>query len=155
MEANHIGCICMSTLLSTFCCCTKTLWVEYKKQSREPEKRKTNAYNFTKDLHESLVSGLVIIYEYQQDKYKMDPGRQIYLSNNKKIFGQKWFWNNKIKNLFKFKQLYLAHILSKFQVVQTTASLCNNVVSHIKSQKTSKSQKKGSGRYCTAWTRFF
>ena len=27
----------------------------------------------------------------------MDPGRQIYLSNNKKIFGQKWFLNDKIK----------------------------------------------------------
>ena len=25
----------------------------------------------------------------EQDKYTMDPGRQIYLSNNKTIFGQK------------------------------------------------------------------
>ena len=30
----------------------------------------------------------------------MDPGRQIYLSNNKKIFGQKLFLNNKIKKKF-------------------------------------------------------
>ena len=29
-------------------------------------------------------------------------------------------------------QIYLAHILSKFQVVQTTASLCHNLVSHKK-----------------------
>ena len=30
----------------------------------------------------------------------MGPGCQIYLSNNKKIFGQKWFLNNKIKKDF-------------------------------------------------------
>ena len=34
----------------------------------------------------------------------MDPGRQIYLSNNKKNFGQKWFLNDKIKNIFQKKR---------------------------------------------------
>ena len=37
----------------------------------------------------------------KQDKYTMDPGRQIYLSNNKNIFGQKWYLNNKIKEISK------------------------------------------------------
>ena len=36
----------------------------------------------------------------KQDKYTMDPGRQIYLSNNKKNVGQKWFLNKKIKKYF-------------------------------------------------------
>ena len=31
----------------------------------------------------------------QQDNYIMDPGHQIYLSNNKKNFGKKWFLNKK------------------------------------------------------------
>ena len=33
----------------------------------------------------------------KQDKYTMDPERQIYLGINTKIVGQKWFLNNKIK----------------------------------------------------------
>ena len=36
----------------------------------------------------------------------------------------------------------LEYTLSKFQVVQTTASLCHNVVLHKKVKKTTKSQKK-------------
>ena len=39
-------------------------------------------------------------YKEKQDKYKMHPGCQIYLSNDKKNFGQKWFLNNKIKKNF-------------------------------------------------------
>ena len=38
----------------------------------------------------------------------MDPGRQIYLSNNK-IFGQKWFLNNKVKKnsgMFFFSEIF-------------------------------------------------
>ena len=38
----------------------------------------------------------------KQDKYTMEPGSQIYLSNNKKNFGQKWFLNYKIKKNFLF-----------------------------------------------------
>ena len=38
--------------------------------------------------------------EAKQDKYTVDPGRQIYISNKKKYFGQKWFLNNKIQKMF-------------------------------------------------------
>ena len=41
---------------------------------------------------------------FEQDKCKMDPGSQIYLSNNNKNFGQKWFFNNKIKKKFRKKK---------------------------------------------------
>ena len=77
----------------------------------------------------------------------MDPGRQIYLSKNKKNFGQKWFFEQKNKKKFPEKKFFQkklkkkqtkffektfsqlpAHILSKFQIVQTTASHCHNVV---------------------------
>ena len=55
-----------------------------------------------------------------------------------KNFGKKIF-----KIFFQLQVLYLAHILSKFQVVQNTTSLCHNVVSHNKSKKKTKSQKRG------------
>ena len=32
-----------------------------------------------------------------QDKYTMDPGRQVYLNNKKIIFVQKYFWTTKSK----------------------------------------------------------
>ena len=52
------------------------------------------------------------------------------------------------------KKSFRKNFKSKFQVVQTTASLCHNVVSNQKSQKTI-SVKKGYGHYFTARTRFF
>ena len=41
----------------------------------------------------------------KQDKYTMDPARKIYLGNNKKMIGQKWFLNKKIKKNFWKKML--------------------------------------------------
>ena len=90
----------------------------------------------------------------------MDLGRQIYLSN-KKNFGSKmifeqqkqkylpeffsseknYFLKTNLKKNFgkiflkKNFQLQVTHILSKFQVIQTTASLCHNVISHKKVKK--------------------
>ena len=69
------------------------------------------------------------------------------------FFGKKiWkkFWKKNFDFLFKFKYIYLAHILSKFQIVQTTASLCQNVVSHKKSKKKKRLSliKNGSGHSC-------
>ena len=43
------------------------------------------------------MHNMTVHSQRKQDKYTMDPGRQIYLSDNKKNFGQKLFWNNKIK----------------------------------------------------------
>ena len=45
----------------------KRLWLTNKRENRE-------------EIHQT---------QEKQDKYTMDPGRQIYLSNNKKKFGQK------------------------------------------------------------------
>ena len=82
----------------------------------------------------------------------------IFEQQNQKNFPDKNFFSEKIwkkQNLgkkklkkkfwiffFNFKYLYLTHILSTFQVVQTTAPLCHNVVSHKKVKKTIKSQKR-------------
>ena len=45
-----------------------------------------------------MIFCLFTDFIYKQDKYTMEPGRQIYLSNIKKKFGQKWFLNNKSKD---------------------------------------------------------
>ena len=58
----------------------------------------------------------------KQDKYAMDPGRQIHLSNKKKNFGQKWFLNNKIKKnlgIF-FKKIFVKKILKNIFQLQVT-----------------------------------
>ena len=47
------------------------------------------------------------IFMAKQDKYTMNPGRQIYLSDSIRIFGQNWFLNNKIKKKFQRKNLIL------------------------------------------------
>ena len=65
-----------------------------------------------------------------------------------KILGKKNFEKKNLKNIFgknilKFFIQLQAYILSKFQIVQTTASLCHNVVSHKKVKEITKAQKRG------------
>ena len=82
------------------------------------------------------------------------PGQKIIFSE--KNLGKTKFEKKIVEKKFNFKQLYLAHIPSKFQVVQTTASLCHNVVSHKKSQKNDFSLKKrGPATTVQPRTRFF
>ena len=45
----------------------------------------------------TLKFGTKFTFLLKKDKYTIDPGQQIYLSNNTNKFGQKWFLNNKIK----------------------------------------------------------
>ena len=54
-----------------------------------------------------------------------------------------------------FKQIYLKHILSKFQVVQITASLPTQCENPPKMLKNDVSKKQGYGPYYTTRTRFF
>ena len=49
----------------------------------------------------------------EQDKYTIYPGRQIYLSSNKKIFDQKNFLNNKIKNNLRKRKIFQKKFLKK------------------------------------------
>ena len=44
----------------------------------------------------------------------MDPGRQIYLGNNKKDFGQKLLYDNKIKKKFRKKNFLKKFGKTKF-----------------------------------------
>ena len=75
--------------------------------------------------------------------------KMIFEQQIKKNFPAFFFRRNLGKTKFEKKKLleklYLAHILFKFQVTQTTASLCHNVVSHKKKVKKTKSQKMGLG----------
>ena len=62
------------------------------------------------DMHEKEC----LVMQSKQDKYTMDPGPQIHLSNNDKNFGQKWFLN-KIKKYFRKKKLFFRKNLEKIK----------------------------------------
>ena len=59
------------------------------------------------------------------------------------FFFSKKNWKKNLKKNYLSSNNYLEYILSKFQVVPTTASFCHNVVSHKKSRKNDQISKKG------------
>ena len=69
-----------------------------------------NHNNFVRYQYFMGKKNCVTNFYEKQDKYTMDPGRQIYLSNIKKKFGQNDFWTTR-KTKFEKKILKIFFLI--------------------------------------------